>query len=227
MELEGSWLLSAVLGLLYQGLSKQTAQQYKIGGKYPDNLLPFLTGCSKVVKMNWKIKQKRYQRHPRRKKAAAGDGETPHTLIWNCTNSQKNIKIILGHLLFSCVSSLPDVPWMLRAKAAVGDPLPFPQSTPALHNTSQGTLPLPFGDQKQAKKRGRKGTQLGLRCCNDTGNSREQTQALGEKKWKPEAIQVYKPRRFSAAGALGCGDSSSGFTISLDLIRNNEIFNIF
>lgn len=128
MELEGSWLLSAVLGLLYQGLSKQTAQKYKIGGKYPANLLPFLPGCSKVVKMNWKIKQKRYQRHPRRKKAAAGDEETPHTLFWNCTNSQKSIKIILGHLLFSCVSSLPDLPWMLRAKAAVGTPCHSPRA---------------------------------------------------------------------------------------------------
>lgn len=128
--------------------------------------------------------------------------------------------------LFLCVF-LAWSPLDAESKSCSGDPLPFPQSTPALHNTSQGTLPLPFGDQKQAKKRGRKGTQLGLRCCNDTGNSREQTQALGEKKWKPEAIQVYKPRGFRAVGALGCGDSSSGFAIWLDLIRSNEIFNIF
>lgn len=151
----------------------QDSTAIQIWGKYPANLLPFLPGYSKVVKMNWKIRQKRYQRHLRRKRAAAGDGQIAHTLIWNSTNSQKSIKIVLGHLLFSCVSSLPDLPWRLRAKAAVGDPLPFLQSTPALQNSPWGTLPLSFRDQKQAKKRGRKGTQLGLRCCNDTGSSRE------------------------------------------------------
>lgn len=169
MELEGSWVLSALLSLLYQGLARQTAQEYKIWGKYAANLLPFLPGCSKFVKMNWKIKQKRYPRHPRRKRAAASDGQIAHTLIWNCTNGQKNTKIVLGHLFFSCVSSLPDLPWMLRAKAAVGDSLPSSLNTPALQNTSQGTLPLSFGDQNQAKK----GNPAGLRCCNDTGSSRE------------------------------------------------------
>lgn len=87
----------------------QDSTAIQIWGKYPANLLPFLPGYSKVVKMNWKIRQKRYQRHLRRKRAAAGDGQIAHTLIWNSTNSQKSIKIVLGHLLFSCVSSLPDL----------------------------------------------------------------------------------------------------------------------